>query len=323
MSTKPLVSILAPCYNGERYLKKFLGSVLSQDYDKLELILINDGSTDSSETIVQSYEDELLKNGVSLIIHNQENQGIGAAINNGLKLMHGDYFTWIGIDDYYHPQFFTKLVSFMEENKRYCVVRNDGYVVDENNNDIILGRMADSNHDKYNEHLFENAILERNFQFGYSLVRTADFLKVNPTRSIYPSREGQNWQLLLPLFYNGLSAFYEEPLYYVLNNAWSVSRNPRKYGFKHLIAQKEEYKTILTNTLHSFDLKNRDKYLHMVNVKYARMKMQIAYMYKEKEYVQEMYAELKSLNSDTFKDKFLYLRSLFPFLDGIYKFIRK
>lgn len=322
MKNNPLVSILAPCYNGKRYLNRFIESLLSQDYSPLELILINDGSTDNSVEIVNSYQQQLQDHGIKLIIHSQENAGIGAAINNGLKFINGDYFTWIGIDDYYHPNFFSKLVNFMENNPQYSVVRNDGYIVDEDNTDIILGRMADSNHDKYNEHLFENAILEKNFQFGYSLVRMNDFLNVNPTRSIYPSREGQNWQLLLPIFYNGLSAFYPEPLYYVINNAWSVSRNPSKYGFSHLIAQKEEYKSILIHTLNSFEFEDREKYLHLVHIKYARMKMRIAYTYHETEYTYAMYDEIKRLRAVELKDRILYYRSKCRFLDSIYKLLR-
>ena len=310
-SNRPLVSILAPCYNGSKYLETFFESLLIQDYKSLELILINDGSTDNSEEAVFWYRERLENAGMSLIYEYQENAGIGAAIDRGLKLLHGKYFTWIGIDDYYHPQFFSKLVDFMEKNPKYSVVRNDGYVVDENDNSIILCKMADCNHDKYNEHLFENAILERNFQFGYSVVRTEDFFKQIPSKSIYPSRHGQNWQILLPIFYYGLSAFYEEPLYYVLANSSSVSRDPAKLGISKLLEQKNEYKRILVETLYSFALPNRKKYLDMVDEKYARMKMRIGYNFKNRNVVDEFFRELRKLGKANWKDYSLYFRSLF------------
>lgn len=310
-NTKPFVSILAPCYNGAKFLNKFFESLLLQEYKNLELVFINDGSKDNSEEVVFSYKDELKKSGISLIYEYRENAGIGAAIDRGLKLLHGKYFTWIGIDDYYHPQFFSKLVDFMEKNPKYSVVRNDGFLVDENDKSTIIGRMADNNKDKFNEHLFENAILERNFQFGYSVVRAEDFFERIPSKSIYPSRHGQNWQILLPIFYYGLSAFYEKPLYYVLENSNSVSRDPAKLGISALLAQKDEYKKILIETLNSFDLQDKNRYLTMVDEKYARMKMRIGYNFKNKELVKFQFGELKKLGRAAAKDYCLYLRSFF------------
>lgn len=319
----PLISILAPCYNGAKYLPKFFDSVLEQEYKNIEVVLINDGSTDNSEDIVMSFKDKLEAVGMTLVYEYQSNAGIGAAIDCALKLMHGDYFTWIGIDDFYHPSFCKRLVAFLEENPKYCVVRNDGYLVDENDHSIVLGTMAQNNHDKFNEHLFENAILEKNWQFGYSMVRTSDFVKVNPTKSIYPSRDGQNWQILLPLFYRGLSAFIEEPLYYVLNNTHSVSRDPSKGGKKKLLQQKEEYRKILLVTLSSFDCPERKKYEDLVNEKYARMEMQIGYSFHDKELLEDKFSELKSLGKVKIKDRVLRWRFYNPFLDRISIFLRK
>lgn len=320
---KPLISILAPCYNGARYLPKFFSSILEQQYKNLEIVLINDGSIDNSEEIILSYKDRLNESGMRLVYDYQPNAGIGAAIDRALKLMHGDYFTWIGIDDFYHPLFCKTLVEFMENNTKYSVVRNDGFLVDENDNSIILGTMAQNNRDKFNEQLFENAILEKNWQFGYSMVRTADFMKVNPTKSIYPSRDGQNWQILLPLFYNGLSAFIEKPLYYVLNNSNSVSRDPAKGGKEILIRQKEEYRKILLITLSSFECHERAKYEAMVNEKYARMEMQIGYTFNDNDLLEDKYSELKSLGRLTFKDRLLRWRFYHPIVDKLSKFFRK
>lgn len=319
----PLVSILAPCYNGAKYLPQFFDSVLEQEYKYLEVVLINDGSVDNSEEVAMAYKPKLEKVGMSLLYEYQTNAGIGAAIDRALKLMHGDYFTWIGIDDYYHPLFCKTLVEFMEANPKYCVVRNDGYVVDEEDHSIVFGTMAENNHDKFNEHVFDNAILEHNWQFGYSMVRTSDFVKVNPTRSIYPSRDGQNWQILLPLLYNGLCAFIEEPLYYVLNNSHSVSRDPAKGGKDKLLRQKEEYRKILLTTLSSFDCPERAKYEVIVKEKYARMEMQIAYSYKDKILLEEKYSELKRLGRIRFVDRMLRWRCYSPILDKFSLSLRK
>ena len=84
MSMMPLVSIISPCYNGEKYLSCFLESVLSQSYDNIELIMVDDGSTDRTKEIICSFEDKFRNRNLSLCYIYQENRGQAAAINRGL-----------------------------------------------------------------------------------------------------------------------------------------------------------------------------------------------------------------------------------------------
>lgn len=97
--TKPLVSIITPCYNGEAFLKRYFESILNQTYPNLELIFINDGSTDRTEEIALSYRERLEKRGITYIYEKQENAGQAAALNRGLKLFTGEYLTWPDSDD--------------------------------------------------------------------------------------------------------------------------------------------------------------------------------------------------------------------------------
>lgn len=310
---EPLVSIIAPCYNGEEYIGRFLDSILAQTYSNIELILINDGSKDKTEDIIMSYKEQIDKKGIQLIYKYVDNAGIGAAINLGIKLVSGEYFTWLGTDDYCHPDYLARLVQYMEVNTDYAVVRNDGYVVDEADTSIILGLMADANHDKHNPKPFLNAILEKNFNFGYCLVRTSDFLKTNPRREIYPSRQGQNWQILLPLFYWCKAAFYDAPLYYVVENSSSVSRNPGKNGLQSFLAQREEHKKILVETLNSMDIPDRKKYLRIVDIKYYRVKMRAAYNYGSKDIFRSASKDLLKSGSITLRDIYLIIRGIIRF----------
>lgn len=320
MSTRkePLVTIIAPCYNGESYIDKFLESVLSQTYTNIELIVINDGSTDNTELILTQYEHIFSEKKIIYKHIFQINQGIGGAINNVLNFINGDYFTWIGTDDYFMPEYLEKLVCFLEENLDYALVRNDGYIVDEEDNSLILGKMTDNNFDKYNEFLFENAILEKNFNFGYSMVRTSCFDKVNPERNIYPSRHGQNWQILLPLFYYYKSAFYEEPLYYVISNTDSVSRNPKK-NFDDAILQQNEYEKILYNVLINMDISDKEYWIQVIKEKYIHRKLIIGYQFKKKEFVNEQFELLKENNWVHTIDKRIFIRSNYILLDYLYK----
>ena len=68
-----LVSIITPCYNGEKYVEKYLNSILNQTYTKIEVIFINDGSTDNTERIVKNFIKRFEKKGIKLIYIYQEN----------------------------------------------------------------------------------------------------------------------------------------------------------------------------------------------------------------------------------------------------------
>ena len=121
----PLVSIITPCYNGENVMHRLLDSILSQTYSNIEFILINDGSTDHSEEIWYQYEKKFNEKGIKTIYIHQRNQGLGAAINAGLKVFTGDYLCWPDIDDYFEDTSVEKRVNFLETHKEYGSVSSD------------------------------------------------------------------------------------------------------------------------------------------------------------------------------------------------------
>ncbi len=90
-----LVSIIVPAYNVEAYLPECLDSLLAQSYENIEILLIDDGSTDNSGAIA----DEYAKRDHRITVFHQENQGISAARNRGLDAMHGDYVMFVDGDD--------------------------------------------------------------------------------------------------------------------------------------------------------------------------------------------------------------------------------
>ena len=92
----PKISIIIPVYNVEKYLEKCLSSVLNQTLDSLEVIAINDGSTDGSLEILEHFSNQHQR----LKVINQVNQGVSAAINKGLSLAQGEYIGFVDADDY-------------------------------------------------------------------------------------------------------------------------------------------------------------------------------------------------------------------------------
>lgn len=113
----PLISIIVPIYNTAKYLPKCLDSIITQTYKNLEIILINDGSTDNSGEIIKKYtkKDKRIKT------INQENQGQSNARNNGLKIASGNYISFIDSDDTIEPNFIEKLLNTYDDNTSLSV----------------------------------------------------------------------------------------------------------------------------------------------------------------------------------------------------------
>lgn len=319
---KGVMSIIAPCYNGENYISRFLESILSQTYTKIQLIVVNDGSTDKTEEILKEYEEKFAESGMEFVHFFQKNQGIGGAINNALKYVTGEYLSWFGTDDYALPIYAEKMAAFLQENPDYAVVRCDGFLVDENDTTNIKGLFALNNNDKHNPNLFENAILEKGFHFGYSVLRMDVFDQCNPSREIYPSRQGQNWQLLLPVFYEHKAAFIDEPLYCVVDNSSSVSRNPHK-SYKKTQEQNLEYEKILTKVLNSMNIPDREKYMRIVTEKYIRRRMLAAINFEQYEDAVVEYDLLKQHGTATWKDFERILRVKYPVINKVAKLLKK
>ena len=109
---KPKVSILVPCYNVEKYLKQCLDSIVNQTLKDIEIIVINDGSTDSTLNIIKSYakQDKRIK------IIDKENEGYGKSMNQGLDAATGKYIGIVESDDWADTDMFEKLVKIADEN---------------------------------------------------------------------------------------------------------------------------------------------------------------------------------------------------------------
>lgn len=95
----PLVSIVIPVYNGGNYMKEAIDSALSQTYKNIEIIVVNDGSTDDGET-----EKIALSYGNKIKYFKKENGGCASALNFGISKMQGEWFSWLSHDDVYYPE---------------------------------------------------------------------------------------------------------------------------------------------------------------------------------------------------------------------------
>jgi len=113
----PLVSVIIPCYNSQVWIAEAINSTLNQTYPNVEIIVVDDGSTDSSLEIIKSYGDQ-----IKWITGT--NQGGNAARNQGWQLSTGKYIQWLDADDYLLPEKIARQVEFIEENN-FDVVYGD------------------------------------------------------------------------------------------------------------------------------------------------------------------------------------------------------
>jgi len=114
--TAALVTCIVPCFDGERYLDETIASIVAQTHRPIEVIVVDDGSTDGSAAVVRSYGD-------AVRYHRRENGGPGAACNTGVKLATGEYVAFLEQDDLWLPDKLRRQVAALGANPaaEYCV----------------------------------------------------------------------------------------------------------------------------------------------------------------------------------------------------------
>ena len=108
---EPLISVIIPIYNMEFYLERCVDSVLNNTYQNLEVICVDDGSTDHSMEILRRYEAADPR----IVVIAKENGGVSSARNAGLDRMTGEYVTFIDSDDFVHPQYVELLYRAVQD----------------------------------------------------------------------------------------------------------------------------------------------------------------------------------------------------------------
>lgn len=111
MPKKPLISIVLPTHNGQRYIRQSIRSCLNQTHKNIELIIVNDGSEDDTEKIVKSFRDPRIK-----YYGFKNNLGLPHILNEGFKHARGDFFTWISDDNVFHKKALQVMLEFLTDH---------------------------------------------------------------------------------------------------------------------------------------------------------------------------------------------------------------
>lgn len=131
MTSWPRVSIVIPVYNGSEYLREAVDSALAQTYANVEVIVVNDGSTDDGRTdaVARSY-------GGKIRYFCKDNGGVSSALNVGIREMTGEYFSWLSHDDIYFPDKIEKQIDYIQNNPEVKLVTSNFVIIDKDGNTI-------------------------------------------------------------------------------------------------------------------------------------------------------------------------------------------
>lgn len=120
----PKVSVVMAVYNGERYVKQTIDSILRQTFKDFEFIIVDDGSYDGTSKILKTYNDP------KIYVHKQENQGLSKSLNTGIKLARGEYIARIDADDIAFPTRLEQQVKFLDEHPKVGLLGTACYLID-------------------------------------------------------------------------------------------------------------------------------------------------------------------------------------------------
>lgn len=123
---KPLLSVVMPVYNGERFLNKAIESILNQSFGEFEFIIINDGSTDNSQKIIESYTDNRIK------AIKKQNTGLIDTLNMGISASTGEWIARMDADDISYPTRFEEQLKFIQDD--IAVIGSQACLIDEFDN---------------------------------------------------------------------------------------------------------------------------------------------------------------------------------------------
>lgn len=313
---KKLVSIITPCYNNGNIIHRLLDSILMQDYPYIEMLVVDDGSTDMSKEIINTYISRFISKGFILEYRYQKNQGQSVAINNALKWVKGEYLLWPDADDFYNRSDAISCMvdCFKKLPKEYGMIKtipkyvNETSLTEEKKNIII---------DK-KEMQFENALFSQNFYFGFYFIRMESFDTTNPTREIYTNKKaGQNWQIILPLLYSYKCYTLEENFFSVLIRNKSHSRQTYD-ELEPLLEHYKIYENTLLNTLDRISempQSERDMYKRAIKLKYAKENFLFSCCYNRKDYAKLFIKKIKDEGETlSLRERLHYILLFFPFL---------
>ncbi len=309
-----LVSIIVPCYNGKRFVDACMNTLLAQTYKRLEIVVVDDGSTDGSYDLIMNYASAFEAQGMLFKCVRQANRGLAGAIDTGLKHISGKYLQLLDIDDLLMASSVEDKLKLFEDG--VAIVRSNGMIV--RGGEAVGKSFVENKKSGFEEMLFDDLVEINTFNWaGSYMVSTELLFDFYPNRTIHLSRHGQNLQLLMPLAYKYKSVFLDKPLmkYIKWDNSLSAATGSN-----------DEYEKLKTNMLGYTDIRKHmisivvdDKakeaeYIRKAEAKARFMILCYACQYKNKAEAKEYYKKLKSVDALNRDTKWMYYRFMYPII---------
>lgn len=314
MNVRPKVTIITTVYNGSDYIERYIRSLLKQTYENVQVIIINDGSTDSTNEIIKSYEPSIERKMKEFLYISIPNGGVSYAYNYALKFVKGEYLTWADSDDELLPTNIEKKVAFLDNYPEYGMVNCGAKAIEHNSNAELYDLIIPI--EKRKDNMFHEIINGIPCYPGVFMIRTELLFSVLHNKEIYFNPEiGQNYQLLLPVAFSSKCGYIDEILYLYYIRTDSHSRNVNfEKKFERTYIREEALENIL-----SF-LPEEKYFLEICCIKRDSVirRFEMAHNEKNVEYLKLAYREIKlnKLNSKYFLKT--YLCDSYP----IFKFFR-
>lgn len=298
---KGLVSVVTPCYNTGGYIHRLLDSILLQTYPYIQMIVVDDGSTDNSKQVVEKYIPLFEEKGYQLSYIYQKNQGQSVAIQTGLGYVDGEFLVWPDSDDFYSSKDSIKrMVDVLKcASDEIGIVRTQENLVKDGNLDHVITVFGKNANELEPFELFEDCLYTANQYFycpGAYMIRMRCLL-MSTSLPIYTSKDaGQNWQLMLPILYKYRCMTILEPLYSVVERVSSHSRGSVDTDEKWL-KRRDTYCDTIIGTLDrikGMGVEERHKYKNDIERKYFFEKLDFCI---DKGYINKMKAILKEKNN--------------------------
>lgn len=292
-----MVSLIIPCYNSEKYIGRCLESVLKQTDKDIELILVNDGSTDNSAHIINEYRHKLEQELTKFVYLEQNNQGVGAACNNAFKKVTGNYLILLDSDDIILPDCILEDRKWLDNHPSFGLVRTNGYYVTEDDLDGE-GRFLEVNdYMKDKEYVFDELFNGSTYLWpGTYMIRMSVLNDLYPDRDIYPSRSGQNLQFVMMAAYKSKAGFIDKPLMKYLIRKDSLSHFSSGDILQKEINAMEGYKDIRKHLIKKFMSKNEQyEWENKIDKLYAGVYLGLAVKHKNKKFAKHCYENLQIL----------------------------
>jgi glycosyltransferase involved in cell wall biosynthesis len=219
MSDNPLVSVLMPVYNCEKFLHEAVESILDQTLADFELITIDDGSTDGSRAILEEYRHRDKRMVFSAL---PKNEGVAVASNQGLKMARGKYIARMDADDISLPHRFEKQVAFLEMHSEIDIIGSAISLVDDRGHKIGLISVPLDDLAIRWKGCFSTPLMHPTIMFRRSIIVEHDLIYYGG-----PSEKSDDVDFLLRFLEYGKAANFAEPLYVYRIRPGSISSQYR------------------------------------------------------------------------------------------------